>query len=449
MSQSIGTRAAVVGAGVAGLAAARVLADHFEQVIVFERDELPASASHRPGIPQGRHVHALLAGGERALSGLLPGFADDLLAAGAVPYRAGLDLRTERPGFDPFPQRDLGWRSFAASRPLIERVVRARVEQIANVEIRRRCRVDRLLAGADGASVTGVRSVDEHGQTDDASADFVVDASGRGALTLSTLEALGSPSPDESAIGVDFGYATATFDIPDDAPDTFTGLAVLPRVPDTTRLALMLPLEGGQWIVSVGGREADKPPADWDGYVDFVRGLRTPTLYHAIRHARRVGDVVRFGFAESVRRHFDGLRRFPRGLLPIGDAICRFNPIYGQGMSVAAQEAALLGRVLGRLAIEPDPLGSVAHTFFAELNPILDGPWTMSAVPDLAYPQTRGERPPDLEMRLRFGAALVQLAAEDAAVHALMLEVQHLLKPRSAFGDPALQQRIAALMAPI
>ena len=140
-STLIGKQAVVIGAGMGGLTAAGALANHFDQVVVLERDTLPSEPTYRAGTPQARHVHALLLGGQRALAALFPGFEQHLAQAGAVPLRAGLDVRVERPGYDPFPQRDLGWFGYAASRPTIERAVRRRVESRGNTTLYQRCRV--------------------------------------------------------------------------------------------------------------------------------------------------------------------------------------------------------------------------------------------------------------------------------------------------------------------
>ena len=158
-SSLIGKQAVVIGAGMAGLTAAGALADHFDQVLVLERDALPSEPKHRVGTPQARHVHGLLLSGQRALSELFPGFEQDLAHAGALPLRVGFDIRVERPGYDPFPQRDLGWFGYAASRPTIEHVVRQRVENRANIELCQRCRVQEVLGSSNGAAVTGVLSV--------------------------------------------------------------------------------------------------------------------------------------------------------------------------------------------------------------------------------------------------------------------------------------------------
>ncbi|HUH83897.1 MAG TPA: FAD-binding protein [Stellaceae bacterium] len=440
----IGGQAVVVGAGIGGLAAAGALAGHFERVVVLERDALPSEAAHRPGTPQARHVHGLLLSGQRALGELFPGFEQDLAEAGAVPLRVGLDIRMERPGFDPFPQRDLGWLSFAVSRPTIEHLLRRRVKGLANITLRPQCRVQEVTA--DRGVVTGVRFENAGGGSDNLLADLVVDASGRGALTLDLLRSIGGPSPEETTIGIDLGYSTGVFAIPDDAPSDWKGVMTFGQAPHNSRGGLLLPLEGNRWMATIGGRHGDVPSGGAEGFLAYAHELRTATIYDAIKRAKRLGDIARYGFPESVRRHFERLAVFPRGLLPVADAVCRFNPVYGQGMSVAAQEACLLRTLLNRLAGERDPLAGLAPAFFAEMQSLIETPWSV-ALFDFVFPETRGQHPADFETTLKFGMALGRLAAEDAAVHRLTAEVQNLLKPRSVYGDPALVKRVLAVMA--
>lgn len=447
-SSQIGRQAIVIGAGMGGLVVAGAIAPHFEQVVVVERDALPSEATHRPGVPQGQHPHGLLVSGQRALGTLFPGFEQDLLRAGAVPIIAGLDVRWEIPGFDPFPRRDLGLCTYALSRPAIEHVVRRRVEGLANVTFRQRCRVQELLATSDGTTVTGVRCDTGNDTSETLAADLVIDASGRGAPTLALLKSTGRPLPEETTIGIDMRYATAVFAIPDDAPTDWKGVMTFGgATPQSARGALMFPLEGNRWMLNLGGRHGDDPPGDAEGFMAFARDLRTLTIHMAVRHARRLSDVVRYGFPESVLRHFERLATFPRGLLPIADAICRFNPVYGQGMSVAALEACLLRTLLDRLAGESDPIAGLASAFFAEVPALIDTPWSV-ATRDFMHPATRGQRPADFETRVKFGTALTWLAAEDPAVHRLTSEVQNLLKPRSVYrDDPVLMKRVSAIMA--
>lgn len=445
-STLVGKQAVVIGAGMAGLTAAGALSDRFDRVVVLERDTLPSEPAYRAGTPQARHVHALLLSGQRALGELFPGFEQDLARAGAVPLRVGLDVRTERPGYDPFPQRDLGWFNYALSRPTIEHAVRRRVESCANTTLRQRCRIQEVLATPNGEAVTGVRYENANGASETIAADLVVDASGRGALTLALLQSVGRPLPEETTIGIDLGYATCVFAIPDDAATDWKGVMTFGQAPQNSRGGLMLPLEGNRWMVTIGGRHGDAPPGDAEGFLTYAKGLRTQTIYNAIRGARRLDGVARYGFRESVRRHFERLDVFPRGLLPIGDAICQFNPVYGQGMSVAALEACLLQRLLARPAEDSDPIAALAPAFFAEMQALIETPWSVAML-DFALPDTRGQRPADFEMTLKFGIALTRLAAEDPAIHKLAAEVQNLLRPRSVYRDPALVQRVLAKMA--
>jgi len=445
-SNQLGKQTVVIGAGMAGLTAAGALAEHFDNVVVLERDSLPSEPMHRAGTPQARHVHALLFSGQCALNELFPRFEQDLVRAGAVPLTAGLDVRVERPGYDPFPQRDLGWCGYAASRPAIERAVRHRVESRANITLCQRCRVQEVLPTPNGEAVTGVRYENGGGDSKTISADLVVDASGRGAPTLGLLRSLGRPLPEETTIGIDLGYGTCIFSIPDDASTDWKGVMTFGQAPHNSRGGLMLPLEGNRWMVTIGGRHADVPPGDGEGFLAYAKALRTPTIYNAIRHAKRLDGVARYGFPESVRRHFERLDSFPRGLLPIGDAICRFNPVYGQGMSVAAMEACLLKRLLENSGEIGDPIAGLASTFFKEMQALLETPWSVATL-DFAFPETRGQRPADFDMTLKFGIALTRLAAEDPAVHKLTVEVQHLLKPRSVYRDPDLVRRVFAKMA--
>jgi 2-polyprenyl-6-methoxyphenol hydroxylase-like FAD-dependent oxidoreductase len=431
----------VIGAGMAGLTAAGALSRHFGKVTVIERDVLPAEAAPRRGTPQCQHAHMLLAGGLQALQTLFPGFADDLAKAGAVKIRNGLDLRMERPGFDPFPRRDLGFDIFCMSRPLLEAVTRRRVQQSQNIEIGTRSRATALVASRDAMRVEAVRYEEEDGAAATLEADLVVEASGRCALTLQLLEELSLPRPDETEIGIDQAYASTIVERPQNFAADWLGNIMLPSAPVSSRGAFLFPIEQQRWLLSIGGNHGDAPPADREGFMDFVKSLRTPTIHDAVRNARPLTDIVRYQLPCSTRRHFERLEAFPEGLLVTGDALCRFNPVFGQGMSVAAQEAVILERLLA----EEVPMARLARDFFAAIQNPLATPWGV-AVTDFVYPATRGVRPADLAQRLQYGVALTKLAAQDAEVHRLTTEVSQLLKPQAALREPALAARVMALI---
>jgi 2-polyprenyl-6-methoxyphenol hydroxylase-like FAD-dependent oxidoreductase len=329
MSDMIAERAVVIGAGIGGLAAAKAIAPYFERVIVLDRDALPEAPTPRVGTPQARHVHALLASGEKALEELFPGISSDFRKAGAV-IIGGRDVVWERPGYDPFPRRDLGYEAISLSRPALERVCRRRLEEAPNAEIRSRARVVQLVPSADHGAVAAVRYEDEKQARHDLAADLVVDASGRAAPTLSFLDSIGWPKPEQTEIGVDVGYASAIFE-PSDASRDWMGLIHFGMPPGEGRGALILPIENGRWLVSLGRRPSGEMPSDIESFIAFTLTLRTLTAWEALRTAKPATDVARFGFWASVRRHFHELNRWPRGLVPIADSICRFNPLFGQG----------------------------------------------------------------------------------------------------------------------
>jgi 2-polyprenyl-6-methoxyphenol hydroxylase-like FAD-dependent oxidoreductase len=445
MAKPIGRTAVVIGAGIGGLSAAAAVSEFFSQVIVLERDELPDHPAPRPSVAQGRHPHLLLVGGLRALEQLFPGFGDDLAAAGAVRYQVGIDIRIERPEFHPYPQRDFGLHSYAMSRPLIEFVARRRAAQLSNVTLRARCRVREIIAAGGGNGVQGVRIENRDSGAETLSADLVIDASGRGVPTLAFLKACGHALPPESSIGIDITYATATFAIPDSAPADWKVLAVMGD-PQNRSGGGVFPLEGRRWMVTAAAMHGEKPPGEANGFMHHVQQMRTPTMYEAIRGAERIGDIERFLFPASVRRYFERLESFPRGLLPVGDAICHFNPIFGQGMSVAAIEACELKNLLMALANQADPLARLALPFFAAITPVVDAPWGVANL-DFVYPKTRGVRPAGFDGTLMFAAALTRLAAREPETHKLMTEVQHFLRSSDAYREPALMQRIKAEMA--
>jgi len=422
-----GRQAVVVGAGIAGLSAARVLADFFQSVIVLERDAKPSEAAARPGVPQGRHPHLLLGGGLEALSGLFPGLSTDLRRAGAIAVAPGRDIRTEIPGLGGLPKRDFDISSFAMTRPLLELVLFRRTEAVPNIEIRHRSKAVEILTSPGAARATGVRARTEGGRIEKLDADLVVDASSQGALTRACLEASGRPPPRQTSVGVDIGYATGVFAIPPSAAPDFVAMVMLPEAPRSSRAGYMVRIAEDRWQVLLVGRGRERPPGGVQPFLDFAATLPTSTIANAVEAAQRPTGIARYSFRESVRRHLSGPDCLPAGLLPIGDAICRLNPVYGQGMSVAAQEAVLLREVLSDHVGAADPVAAAAGDFLARAETLIETPWTLSVIPDFAYPATRGQRPESLDELLRRHAQALGDAVDDPEAHRMLLERLHLM----------------------
>jgi len=438
-------RAVIVGGGIGGLAAAGAVAPYFREVEVFDRDDLPISPMSRVGTPQDRHSHGLLAGGLQALEEIYPGFQDDLIGAGAVPVSFAQDVRLERPDIGVMPQRNFGRSILCASRPLIEHVLRRRAEALPNVLVRGGCRVVEIMAAADGRTVPAVRVSADAASPVMRDADLVVDASGRGALTLALLDALGWGRPKLTEIGVDIAYATVVVSVPTDAPTGWKLGLNVGAPPFDKRHAVLVPIEGQRWTVTIAELHAENRLETWEAFLEQgLAGLHMRTFYDALRRAEPPEEVRQYGLQASQWRHFERLPRLPRGVLPLGDALCRFNPIHAQGMSSAAKQARLLREVVERLRTTPHPIPAVQAGVMAGVGDILQTPWTLSTMADLAFPATRGERPDDFEETRAFEAALFRAAVFDPVVHRAVVEVMQLLKPLGILREPHMQRRIEA-----
>jgi 2-polyprenyl-6-methoxyphenol hydroxylase-like FAD-dependent oxidoreductase len=445
MNNFVGRRAVVIGAGIGGLAAAGALAQYFERVDILERDQLATSVGSRPGTPQDRHPHGLLAGGLHALDQIFPGFRRDLAAAGAVPVSFAREVQFERPDVGVLPKRDFGISVLCATRPLIERVLRRRAEAVANITLQPACRVTGIVLAASGAGVRGIRFGNGSGGSEALVADLVVDASGRGAPTLTLFDALGWDRPQMTEIGVDITYATAVVEIPHDAPTEWKLALTLPDPPHVALHSVLVPTEDRRWIIAIADHRATAWIETWDAFLEASRSLITPTVYHALRYAQPPDGIRHYRFPVSTWKHFERLPRLPRGVLPVADTFCRFNPIHGQGMSSAAKQALLLQDVLSRAAADPDPIAALQSGFMSEVASVLETPWIMSTSADLAFPQTRGERPDNFAQTREFEAALFRAAVVDPVVHRAMLEVVQLLQPHTLLREPDIMRRIDAV----
>jgi flavin-dependent dehydrogenase len=390
----------------------------------------------------------------RALEELLPGFGEELAQAGAVEFDPGYDVLFERLGQGRYTRQRFGSYSYAMSRPLMELTLRRRVEQHRNIAIGGGCRVLEILGTSCGGIVTGVsyetrnkgRKKEETPKT--LNADLVVDASAHGAPTLAFFIATGRTPPEKTVIGIDTHYSSAVFAAPVTAGE-FKVMLTYPKPPTQLRYGYLYAAENNRWQVLLIGRGNDIPPSDGDGFLNYAQQIEPSSIYDAIKNAVQVDKITRFGFRESVWRHFGRHRNLPRGLFPIGDAMCRLNPVYGQGMIIALQEANMLHHLLQKQCEENDPLATLGQNFLAKAAVLIEDAWETSTIPDLAYPETRGERPIDLEDKLKFRSAVSRIATRDAAFHKLFFEIRHLIKPIKALDDYEIIQRVREEMGTV
>jgi 2-polyprenyl-6-methoxyphenol hydroxylase-like FAD-dependent oxidoreductase len=279
-------------------------------------------------------------------------------------------------------------------------------------------------------------------------ADFVVDAGGRGSHAAWWLVELGFPAPEATTIGVDFAYASTKFRIPDsyDAPERLMNFFVpSPRFP---LAAIMGEIEDRTWHVSLAGRFGNYPPADEEGFLTFAKSLPNQKLYDLINDAERVSDVTAYRFPTSVHRHYERLTAFPEGFLVLGDAVCSFNPVYGQGMSSAALQVKALQQLLNERVEQSQGLERLALAFFLRAAEVIVTPWTLAATFDFLYPQTCGTRPLNLTANAQYLATANAIAADDIKVQRLLAEVIALAKPLAALWEEPLYSRILARQRP-
>jgi 2-polyprenyl-6-methoxyphenol hydroxylase-like FAD-dependent oxidoreductase len=431
-----GDRAVVLGGSLAGLLAARVLADAFAEVVVVERDDLPRAAAHRRGTPQSRHIHGLLARGQQVLEELFDGLTAELVGLGAPAGDMQEDFRVHFGGHRLHPGRS-GLRALQASRPLLEATLRARVRALPSVEFMDRCDVAGLTTTPDRHRVTGarvVRRIDGSAEQT-VTADLVVDATGRGSRTPAWLEMLGHPRPPVERVRIGLGYASRTYRLVPGLLDGQLGI-ITAATPERPRGGALAVMENDRFLVSLYGILADHPPLDPAGFTDFAATLPVPDINRVLRDAEPLDEPVPFRHPASVRHRYERLSRFPDGLLVLGDAVCAFNPIYGQGMSVLAVQALALRAHLQRHA-EPQPL-----RFFRRIGRIVDVPWSMATGGDLAHPAVPGRR--TVQMRLLDGylTKLFAGAAHDPRLGRAFLRVAGLIDPPHALLAPAVAARV-------
>jgi 2-polyprenyl-6-methoxyphenol hydroxylase-like FAD-dependent oxidoreductase len=430
-----GEHAVVIGASVAGLLAARALCDAYERVTIVERDTLPAVGEGRKAVPQGSHAHVMLASGQRAIEELLPGITDELSAAGAQSC-ASRDIRFVIAGHQLSREAE-GAHVLLASRPLIEGHVRRRVLALPNVAVRERCDAVDLLASRDGERVTGVRVRPRGagGDVEPLEADLVVAASGRAARVPALLQALGYPRPAEERLRVDLLYVSRRVRLQPRAlgDDKLIGIGARPGLPR----GLMLIAQEDHWILTVSGYGAKHhPPTEEKGYLAFVATVAPPDVLMAIRESEPLGELVTHGFPANQRRRYERLKRFPGGLLVLGDAVSSFNPLYGQGMSVAALEALELRRCLERGEQR------LAHRFFRAAGKVVDQAWDMAIGGDLGLPEVEGHRPLMLRMTNAYVERLLRVAERDPIVAAAFSDVGDLLAPPQEIMRPRILWRV-------
>ncbi|ODU07559.1 MAG: hypothetical protein ABS81_00120 [Pseudonocardia sp. SCN 72-86] len=421
-------RAVVVGAGIAGLLAARVLTEHFARVVVLDRD--PAGTTEagtgvvpaRRGVPQGGHLHGLLDRGRAVMEELHPGLTAELVGRGARTAEPLVDTRWYLHGrrLHPGPT---GLRSILSTRPLLEDVLRSRTAALPGVVV-----ADATVTGlhCDAGVVRGVWTRD---CPDPLTADLVVDASGRGSRIPDWLDELGLTPPPEERVDVDLGYTSRLYrrepwHLDGDLAAT---VSTVPR----SRGGGLLAVEGDRWSVTLAGMQGDHPPVDDAGFRAFAASLPTSAISEVVEVAEPLDDPRPYRFRGSCRRRFDRAHGLPEGLVVVGDAVCSLNPLYAQGMSVAAMQVLALRDWLSTSA--------PAAALHRRIARVCDGPWEIATRADLAL--TGADRPWTARLRDDYIDRMQRVAHRDPVVARAVIRVANLTDPAAAATTPEMLLR--------
>ncbi len=419
-------RAVVIGGSVAGLTAARVLSDHFDHVTVIERAAPVDGTDFPKGVPQARHPHALLVRGEKILDTLFPGFRQEMLDAGAPRINFGRDLALRSPeGWLPHYETEM--EAIAPSRRLLDHVLYQRT--IANPKVTFKAKSEVTSLCTDDKRVIGVQIRHrQSGQIEDIPAELVVDASGRSSKAPQWLAQHDFAPPEEQTVNAFPGYATRMYKIPKAFSRSWKLLYIMPNPPHVTRGAIIGPVEGGLSHVCLIGMNRDYPPTDEAGFLEFARSLVSPEVYEVIANATPVSPIWGYRHAENRLRRFDRLERYLEGFVALGDAVYALNPVYGQGMTLAAIASQLLGECLSKQG-SGDQLSGLAETFQKRLSKELMMPWQTATNEDMRWPDTEGKQALDPASKLigRYFNLVLKAMPHSVKLTNAFFHVQHMI----------------------
>jgi flavin-dependent dehydrogenase len=417
----------VLGASLAGLWTAAAASGAGARVLVLDRDREPDGAQQRAGVPQGAQPHVLLHRGLRAGEELVPGLREELLGAGAVRIDTGLLPWLGEHGWLR-PQRSYDLVSL--SRPLFEHVVRERVRCLPGVEIRWDAHVDGLRRDGTGWRVVAGDS--------DVTTPLVVDATGRSSRLRRWLAEIGVSTPEPRTVDARMGYATQVV-VGGPDPREMPGV-VVQAIPQSPVGGLALPIEGRRWLVTgIGFGDERRPPRDPDGLADFLAALRDPAVAALLHSGDRVGPVAVHRQTANRRHRYAEVSGWPDGLLVVGDALCCFDPVYGQGITVSALQALRLRAALGA---GHRPAG--ARRLLRQLDRAADLPWAVATGEDVRMPSSAGRQSVGQAAVSAWAGQVGRRAVQgDRRANATMGSVYHLESSPLALLHPALVASVA------
>ncbi|MFF5506215.1 FAD-dependent monooxygenase [Streptomyces roseolus] len=429
-----------MGGSFAGLFAARVLSDHADEVVVVEPDVMGDDGLGRR-TPQRHQLHALLSMGHIQLERWFPEITDELVKGGAL-LGEGHDVQFYLDGRLKAPVAEA--RMLGATRPFLESHLRRRVARLDNVRFVQEQVTDLVLRRG---RVVGVTTTSEggNGSADTVDADFVVDAMGRNSPLEDWLVRQGWDAAPVESMRIDLGYATAFFHRGDELGGTVMAHSspgpASDYQPKVTEPGALAAVEGDRWSVVLAGYADHRPGPDPQEFLRRMRRCVAP-LRTVADTSSMIGDVKTYRFVESRRRVHSRLNRFPGGLVVVGDALASVNPVYGQGLTLAALAANALGAHLRSAPSPQDP----AWNYFRLIEAVVDAAWQLSTAADLAQPHVTGPYPRGYRGQKWVADKLTEASVIDPVVNAVYMGVVNMERPPRALADLGLLVRATRVL---
>ncbi|MFD4631592.1 FAD-dependent oxidoreductase [Streptomyces sp. NPDC058284] len=432
-------RAVVVGGGYAGLVTARVLADHFTEVLVLEHDPVGPDTGVHPHVPQGYHAHALLARGGEALERLFPGLRAELAELGAPVFDYGERISFLLPtGYAPTAR--VGVPVQTVTRDELERRLRQRVLSLPAVRLLAATRCETVTASAPGRLDQVRYRAHDAEESVEVAADLVVDASGRATSVDRWLTDARLPLSAKTVVKAKITYTSACYGRPPRDRQDFDVAYQMAFAPSVPRGGVVLAVEHGRWMCSLLGVDEHVPPTDDEGYLEFARTLGNPRLAEQIERGTRQGQIHRYTNPGNEWRLHHKNTRWPERLIAVGDSLCVFNPVYGQGLTVAALEAELLGRLLGRRRSEASGLDGLSRLYQRGAARVIQVPWTLATSSDVMWTPTG--QPPAARFAYWYNQHVFALAVRDPDIWARFVRVLNMTAPPSLLFRPAVLGKV-------
>ena len=437
-SENTRDTAIVMGASIGGLMTAKVLSKHFKKVIIIEKDEVNRQPESRKGQLHTRHLHGLLPGGLNVMLQYFPDLTQALAEHGANVCDFGDTMVWQTYG-GYRQQLTMNLVGVTMSRALLEHLIRERVLSQSNIELMDKTMIKRLETSLDNGTVNGVVIETKGNDTPSVlKANLVVDVTGRNSRSPQWLKEMGFGELPISEVKVNVGYATRIYKRDVNDPLSNKWILHTPDAPNETRFGGVFPIEGERWVMSVGGWHGDKAPLDEAEHLAYVKSLGMPELYKIASTCEPLSEIYAYNFPSSLRKHYEKMKRFPKGYLVLGDAISSFNPTYGQGMTSASLQAIELDKLL----TNPISDDTLALTFFKKAAKVIDTPWSLAVGEDFRYAETEGPKPPAINFINKYISRVHRATLKDKVVCEAFLNVMSLLKPPTSLFHPKIVWRV-------